>query len=216
MMSRSASRQAQFVRGINAEPGRMVGQDQRVRDVPGTSFRRQPLNRRHRERLVRGGVRMPGRALGPAEQFAVEGLFELPQHRGLVRARGGEHGGVLGGGDVPLQALEDQQSRVLRPGTEDLRVFLVSATGVRVPEVAVLGEDHPVQPELGGPTGQVRHPVLGVVAVDAVHVVIPDEVHEIGAVIGRRRGRRGQDRAGHGRGGESRAEQAGGPQQAAP
>jgi hypothetical protein len=62
-------------------------------------------------------------------------------------------------------------------------VLALRTAGVRVPDVAVLGEHHPVQPELGGPLGELGEGVLGVVAVHAVYVVVTDQVCELRVVV---------------------------------
>jgi hypothetical protein len=59
--------------------------------------------------------------------------------------------------------LEDEQSRVLGPRLEHLIMFAQRAARVGVPEVAVLGEDHPVQAVLGGAPGLLGERVLRVV-----------------------------------------------------
>lgn len=47
---------------------------------------------------------------------------------------------MLGAGDVPLQALEDQHALVVGAGLEDLAVLGLGAAGQGVADVAVLGE----------------------------------------------------------------------------
>ena len=55
---------------------------------------------------------------------AVVRVLELLQHGHLVAPRVDEDGGVLGGRDVPLQALVDQQVLELVTGGDDVRVDL--------------------------------------------------------------------------------------------
>ncbi|MGY3684299.1 hypothetical protein ACVWXU_007922 [Streptomyces sp. TE33382] len=166
---------AQFVRGVDAEPHRVVGQDQYVVDIAGTALLGEPLEGLDRVRLVAEGVGVRGPAGGVAEQLSVVRRLEAGEQVDLVPSGRGEDGAVFGTGDVPLQTLEDQHALVPRPGLEDLVVFLMRAE-LGVTDVAVLGEDHPVEPEPPPGGGQLGEGVLGVVAVDGVVVVVTDQI----------------------------------------
>jgi hypothetical protein len=140
---------AHLVRGVDAQAQRVVGEDEDVVDVARTALLGQPLDGLHGVGLVAGGVRVGGAALVVAQQLAVVGEFELREQIDLVAAGRGEHRAVLGGRDVPLQALEDQLAGVLGARLEDLGVLQLRAVG-GVSEVGVLVEHHPVEAVLRG------------------------------------------------------------------
>ena len=80
---------------------------------------------------------------------------------------------MLSRGDVPLQALEDEQ--VLACLTLGLDLFMgVEHTWVGMHEVGVLRKHHPVAAEVLGGIQLILNPVLCVVAPLGVDVVIAD------------------------------------------
>jgi hypothetical protein len=104
-------------------------------------------------------------------------LLELLEHLHLVPAGVDEDGRVLGGRDVPLQALEGEQLRQLAAGRQDVRVDLRHADlGVRV--AAVVRDHQPVEAVGVAMLGLVQHPVLGVRAVLRVDVMVTGEPPE--------------------------------------
>lgn len=163
----------------------MVGEDQHVVDERRGPLLAEPLQRRHGARLVLGEVG------GPAVELAVPAALELAQQLDLVAARSHQDRAVLGGRDVPLQALEDELPRVAGAGRHDLGVLGGGALG-GVAVVAVLGERHPVEAVRGALPGELVEVVLGVVAVPRVHVVISHEPGELGVAAAGARGGRGR------------------------
>jgi hypothetical protein len=89
---------------------------------------------------------------------------------------------VLGRGDVPLDALEDQD---VVPGGAlrgDFAVGVHGAAVVGVPEVAVFRERQPVHPVAAGGVELLRDLVFGVVAVLRMHVVVADQPGQLRVV----------------------------------
>lgn len=208
---------AHLVRGVDAEAHGVVGEDEYVVDVPGAALFGQPLEGLDRVRLVARGVGVRRGTGRVAEQLAVEGLLEAGEEVDLVPSGRREDGAVLGPGDVPLQPLEDQHALVVGAGLEDLPVLL-RGTELGVADVAVLGEDHPVETELLPGRRELGEGVLGVVAVHGVVVMVADQIDQVRGVpvampvsvsvsVGAASpavGQRGQRQRG---GGEGRAEQ---------
>ncbi len=168
----------------------MVGEDEDIVDVAAAALLVEPLESLDGVGLVARGIGMVRRACSVAEEFAVVRLLEARQQFDLVAAGRREDGAVLGAGDVPLQALEDQHAFVVGAGLEYLLVLQLGAVE-GVPEVAVFREDHPVQAVCCACGSQLGERVLRVVAVDGVVVVVADQVDEVGIVAadpGRRQG----------------------------
>ena len=115
-------------------------------------------------------------------------VLEALEDVDLVRAGVDEDGAVLGGGDVPLQPLEDQRA-IAEPlaRAQDVGVDLLHADlGVLVG--AVVGDDHPAQAVGRGVLDVVGHAVLRVRGVLGVGVVVAGEPEV--ALLRRRRGAR--------------------------
>ncbi|GAA3293933.1 hypothetical protein GCM10020295_17140 [Streptomyces cinereospinus] len=158
---------------------------------------------------------MAGGRVGGALDAAVVVGLELLEDGDLVLAGVHEDRAVLGGRDVPLQALEDEGVLVGGAGLLDVGVDLLHADlGVR--GAAVVGDDQPVHAVLGALANLVDDAVLAVAAVLGVDVVVAGQPQEaLAAAAGARGGGRGRGARQHAAGGQARAQQAGPAQQRA-
>jgi hypothetical protein len=204
---------ADLVRGVHAAPRRVVGEHQGVLDLAPPDLVGEEVQAGDGEGLV------GGRGVGGALDAAVVVGLELLEDGDLVPAGVHEDRAVLGGRDVPLQALEDEGVLVGVAGLADVGVDLLDADPC-VRGVAVVGDDQPVHAVPGALADLVDDAVLAVVAVLGVDVVVAGEPEEaVPAAAGGRggggRGCGGRSRSEDAPGRQARAEQTGAAQQGA-
>jgi hypothetical protein len=150
---------ADLVRAVHAAPRRVVREHQRDLGPSGEDLRLQVPQRGQGERL------------GVVRDAAVVGQLERLEDVDRVLAGRHEHGGVLGAGDVPLQALVDQHVALGPADALDVRRDLVDRE-LLVRDAAVVGDDDPVEAELVRLRDLLRDRVLAVVGVLGVDVVV--------------------------------------------
>ena len=164
--------QTELVGGVNAQTHWVVCEDEDVVDLALSLLLAEPGDAGGGHRLLLGFLRTADLRFLPTVQFAVVGKFERTENLRFVLT-GDEDRAVLSRGDVPLQALEDEQ--VLACLTLGLDLFMgVEHTWVGMHEVGVLRKHHPVAAEVLGGIQLILNPVLCVVAPLGVDVVIAD------------------------------------------
>ena len=164
--------QTELVGGVNAQTHWVVCEDEDVVDPALSLLLAEPGDAGGGHLLLLGFLRTADLRFLPTVQFAVVGKFERTENLRFVLT-GDEDCAVLSRGDVPLQALEDEQ--VLACLTLGLDLFMgVEHTWVGMHEVGVLRKHHPVAAEVLGGIQLILNPVLCVVAPLGVDVVIAD------------------------------------------
>ena len=164
--------QTELVGGVNAQTHWVVCEDEDVVDLALSLLLAEPGDAGGGHPLLLGFLRTADLRFLPTVQFAVVGKFERTENLRFVLT-GDEDRAVLSRGDVPLQALEDEQ--VLACLTLGLDLFMgVEHTWVGMHEVGVLRKHHPVAAEVLGGIQLILNPVLCVVAPLGVDVVIAD------------------------------------------